>query len=118
MSTAELDAQLDLILDALPEYHGDGERRKHALTKSDMGLIVTAIRVSAHNQPCSLSFTKEQAEDILKMVKERRRVLILIGAGVSATLAFIGQKTIEAMAPDLWKRVAHWLVVHLGGQAT
>ena len=108
MGAADLDASMDLILEALPEYHGnEGEpqRRKHALTRSDMELIIAAIKVSTLNQPCSLKFTEEQATDLLKIVKERKRILALIGAAVLAVLGFIGQKTLDLLAPGIWKKI-------------
>ena len=115
MGAEELEASMDLILEALPEYHGnDGERRKHALTKSDMELIVAAIKVSAQNQACSLKFTEDQAADLLKMVNERKRILALIGAGTIFVLGWVGQKVLDLMVPGIWKKL--WTsVAHLAG---
>lgn len=115
MSTEELDASLEILLDTLPEEHEGPQRRKYALTKHDAKLIANMIQVSISNQGCSIGLTDGQMQAIKEitpgtfrelkdMVKERRRALNALGLMTLAVLGWLGKWIFEAID---WKVLFH-----------
>jgi hypothetical protein len=106
MSNEDLDINLELILEAMPDLHDDG--KKYSLTKHDVELFASMIKLAARSQRCSLGITPEQADDVVTMIRERKRILALVGTLFIGVLAYIGQKLIDALAPEFWYNLTHW----------
>jgi galactokinase len=118
MSTEELDASLEILLDTLPDEHEGPQRRKYSLTRHDAKLIANMIQVAVTNQGCSIGLTTQQMaaikdiapgtfRDMRDMVKERRRVLNAIGLMTLGILGWLGKWIFETVD---WHKV--WSVFH------
>jgi len=115
MTTPELDASLEIILDSLPQDLPGQTQRKHALTRSDAVLISNMIKVAVQNQGCSIGLTDQQMSairdipphtfrDMKDMVKERRRALNALGLMTLAVLGWFGKWIFEAIDwVGLWR---------------
>jgi hypothetical protein len=108
VTTPDLDASLQIILDSLPPDSGvPGQRhRQHALTRSDALLISNMIKVAVQNQGCSIGLTDDQMlairgipagtfRDVKDMVKERRKILNALGLMTLAVLGWLGKWIFE-----------------------
>lgn len=73
--------EIAALSELLPEEHVDGERRKHALTRSDLILIARLIKVMRYTT-CSMGLTEDEVFIIRKAVRWLNRVLALIGLAV------------------------------------
>jgi len=118
MSTQELDASLEILLETLPEEHEGNRRSKYSLTKHDAKLIANMIQVGVNNQGCSIGLTEQQMaaikeiphgmfRDMRDIVKERRRVLNAIGLMTLAVLGWLGKLIFEGID---WHKF--WSVFH------
>jgi hypothetical protein len=101
------------MLDELPESPA-GERRMPMLTKHDARWLANLALVIADHQKCHIGLVAAQAEALKELsaddirgmksvVKERRKVLALVGAGVVTTLALVGKAALASIDPDFWK---------------
>lgn len=115
MTTPDLDASLEIILDSLPPESKDQQHRKHALTRGDALLISNMIKVAVQNQGCSIGLTQDQMSairsipagtfrDVKEMVKERRRFLNAVGLATLTILGWVGMWIFEKIDwVHLWR---------------
>jgi hypothetical protein len=114
MPTLPLSEKIQNMLDELPDIV-PGERRA-LLTKHDARWLANLVLVISESQGCSVGLSIDQAtafkeltpKDIREvhcMVKERRRLLILVGLTVSGIFYYIGQKVLDAIDPNFWKHI-------------
>lgn len=119
---ANLDANLEMIIEMLPADREGAERRKHSLTRDDGVVIANMIKIAAANQGCSIGLTQKQMEAIRNIpahtftemndiVKERKRLLNALGAVTLSVLAFIGHQLFTRID---WRRLGHFIT---GGTA-
>jgi len=116
-----LNEKIQNMLDELPPIDPNDNRRDHALTRLDARWLANLVLVVSEHQPCRMGLSEEQAQALIKlspdsiravkdMVKERRRILALIGTGVVGLMAFIGQKVLNSIDPEFWNRLFHNIV--------
>lgn len=108
----KINNMLDELSDPIPGEH----RRDHALSKQDARWIANMMLVIVESGGCNRGLSEGQAQalqemspetlrNLKSMVKERRRVLALIGAAVTGLLVFIGQKVLDFMDSSFWKAI-------------
>jgi hypothetical protein len=95
------------VISILPDYH-DGERREHALTKADALLVAQLIRVSIQGTP-AMNLTESQVTSINAMIKERRKILALVGTATVTLFAWVGEKLLNAIDPNFWCKASHFI---------
>jgi hypothetical protein len=107
-----LGEKIQNMLDELPDDRY-GKQREHALSKQDARWLANLALVISEGQCCRIGFTEDQilalrgttAEeftDMKGMVKERRKILALVGTFAVTVMAYIGQKVIESIDPHFW----------------
>lgn len=104
MSTPDLDASLQIILDSLPVDAPGETHRQHALTRGDALLISNMIKVAVQGQGCSIGLTDSTVRDIKDIVRERRRIINTIGLATLAVMGWIGKWIFEKID---WVHVWH-----------
>jgi hypothetical protein len=109
--SSDLNTKIQNMLDELPEPAA-GERRAPLLTKHDARWLANLALVIAEHQPCSLGFHESHAESLKQMVKERRRLLAIVGTAVVTTLALVGKAALASIDPEFWKH----FIQHLCGK--
>lgn len=98
---------LEQILQLLPEDREGKERRKYSLTRDDVTILMSLMQMMQPQHSCILldteqsnalaSLDAESIRDISVMVKERRRLLRLVGLMVLAVLGYVGKAALAAM---------------------
>ena len=117
MQSTTLNEKIQNMLDELPEPE-TGERRRPILTKHDARWLANLALVISEHQPCHMGLSEAQAKALTElspdsirsmksMVKERRRILALIGTGAVSLMAYIGQKVLNSIDPEFWNRLFH-----------
>lgn len=119
MSQLTLNEKIQNMLDELPESYG--ERREHILTRQDARWMANMILVVSEHYPCHIGLSEGQAKALSEltpdsirsmksMVKERRRIMALIGTGTVTVMAYIGQKILDSIDPQFWSRMFHHMI--------
>jgi hypothetical protein len=110
---SKLQIKIQNMIDELPDSPAD-ERRSPLLTKHDARWLANLALVISEHQVCHIGLCDAQAEALKEMsandirstkqmVKERRRLLAIIGTGVVAILVFIGKAALASIDPEFWK---------------
>jgi len=108
-----LNEQIQNMLDELPETPANGEHRKNVLTKQDARWLANMMLVIASHHICHIGLNDTQASalkelhasdirSVKAMVKERRRMLALIGAAFVSVLAWVGTVVLKSTDPIFW----------------
>jgi len=103
--TEKLDVQQKIqnMLDEIPDFDHDDHRREWSMSKSSARWIANMMLMVVESSGCNNGFSREEAEALKTMAAERKKLLALIGAGILAVLAYIGNKVLCAMDSSFWK---------------
>lgn len=116
MPELTLQDRIKNMLDELPEPVKGEQRREHTLSKTDARWLANMMLLIIENGGCNRGLSEEQAQALKEMspatlrsikdiVKERRKVLALVGVGVVTVLVFVGKKVIDMMDYSFWKSI-------------
>lgn len=121
----DLQSKIKNMLDEIPDCQPDDKRRAHTISKHDARWLANLMLLIVESGGCNLGLTADQAialkdvspdtlrklgemspktmESVKDMVKERRRILALVGVGFVTLFAYIGQKVLNALDGHFWK---------------
>lgn len=123
MPEISLNDKIQNMLDELPEVPKGVEQRRNMLTRQDARWLANMMLVIAEHQGCHIGLSEDQAmalkgtpaNDIRcmkTMVKERRRMMAVIGTGVLTVLVWLGSRVVDATDPGFWqalvKKIFGW----------
>lgn len=132
MAEMDLQTKINNMLAEIPEYGPEDHRREHAISRHDARWLANMMLLIVEAGGCNLGITAEQAialksmkpdtirelseltpntmKSIKDMVKERRRILALLGAIIMTGLAYVGQMALNVFDAHFWKTVLLKLV--------
>jgi len=117
MAPMALAEKVQNMLDELPDTAHD-QMRPHTLSKHDARWLANLALVISEHQECNHKFSDEQVvafkgftvnelNDMKDMVKERKRILVLLGTIITGMLIYIAQKALDLLDPHFWKNIFH-----------
>jgi hypothetical protein len=123
MPSIDLQTKINNMLEEIPERRADDQR--HTISKHDARWLANLMLIITDSGNCNRGLTEEQALAMKKltpetiaslhsMVKERRRLLALVGTGIVTMLAFVGQKVVDVIDFSFLKSLAAKFF-HVGG---
>jgi len=111
MPKLDLQDKINNMLDEIPDYGPNDKRREHTISRHDARWLANLILVIVESGGCNRGLTENETASIKSMIKERRRMLALVGTFIVGALAYIGQKALDVLDSSFWKalfaRISH-----------
>jgi hypothetical protein len=112
----DIHTKINNMIAELPEPVPGDSRRSHTLSKLDARWMANMMLLITESGGCNRGLSEQQASALQEMepetlrslaniVKERRRILALIGTAVMASLVYIGQKVLNVLDSSFWKAI-------------
>ncbi len=117
MPEIDIQQKIQNMLDEIPDAEHDEHRREYSLSKTSARWMANMMLMIAESGGCNRGLSEDQALVLKKMtpetlhnlndmVKERKKILALLGAVVLAILAYVGQIVLKALDASFWKSLA------------